>query len=289
MRSNLISREAEITEMTVGAYGSSRMTYNALAFALAGNDRIYDAGKLKEQNHVHVVYDVAQKFPEQQLAEVLKPTQTDLRQVHAAPNEFTYVQTAKGVEFQLSNMSNAESGDINASVLRQLLKEWDHMACHGGAGNEGFIGHSRATQTAGGALTFASLTSQLVAAVSRLKPIVDLTSDNLSGLTLAYSGKIADILDVYETGAEITNREKLEKQFPGMVMIEIPSNIYPATAAGKFLLVATQLVTLHQASTPQVWATEAGKYGMSTDTLFIYESAGVEVEEQGAIQETSFT
>lgn len=289
MRSNLISREAQITDMTVGAYGSSRMTYNAIAFALAGNDKIYDSGKLKEQNHVHVVYDVAQKFPEQQLAEALKQTATDLRQVHAAPNEFKYVQSAKGVEFQLSNMSNADSGSINASVLRQLLKEWDHMACYGGAGNEGFFGHSKAQQTAAGALSFASLTSQLVAAVGRLKPITDTTSDNLSGITFAYSGAIAAILDVYESGAEITNREKLERQFPGMVMIELPSNIVDATAPGKFLLVATQLVTLHQASTPQVYATEQGKYGMSTDTLFIYESAGVELEEAGAIQETTFS
>lgn len=287
MKSNVMSRDVNIITQADAVYGSNRMTYTPLSIGLAGNTKSYDAGKLEEKTHTTVNYDVAQKFPQDGLAEALKATQTELKQVHGVSSEFQYVQYASGVEFNISNMAGVDPVNIRAGITNNLAKEWDTAVFYGdGLNNHGYVNHPKATiYTSPAALSFATLVAEMQKAVTNIKGISDVTSSNLARVRFVHDSEIAAILDVYEAGATQTNREKLEKLFPGMPMEEAPQHLLNG---GKFLMVLSEMVTLHHASLPGLYATEAGKYGLSESSLFTYESTAVELEIAGAIQETTF-
>lgn len=287
MKSNVLTRDVENVAAADGLYGSNRQTYVAYSVGLAGNTKPYSNGKLQEQSHKSVTYDVAQKFPEHQLAEALKATQTELKQVHGMPGEFEYVQFAHGVEFQISNMAGADATNIRAGINNNMTKEWDATSFKTSAQNPGYLDHPRAAQITGGALSFATLVSQISAGLAAIKDISDVTSSDLSRVNAVINSAVAAVMDKYETGELQTNRERLEKLFPGLVFTEVPS--FLMGGAGKVLLVLSEQVTFHHASMPGLYSTESGRHGMSEASLFVYESTAVELESDGVIQQINFS
>lgn len=82
MPSNILARNDTMYQQNNGLYGSNRITYTPNVFGLAGNTKSYNAGKLQEGKHTTVNYDVAQRYPQEGIAEALKATQTELKQIH---------------------------------------------------------------------------------------------------------------------------------------------------------------------------------------------------------------
>lgn len=287
MKSNVMARDAAIIKQNDEIYGSNKMTYRPLSIGLAGNTKSYDSGKLEEKTHTTVNYNVAQGFPQDAMAEALKATQTELKQVHGVSSEFQYVQYASGLEFSISNMTGINPVNIRAGITNNLSKEWDAAAWFGdGLNNHGYAGHPDGNvRTVPDALTFATLVTRMQESLGNIKDISDVTSDDLGRVRLVYDSEIAALLDKYETGQNQTNREKLEKLFPGMPMEEAPKLLLNG---GKYLMVLSEMVTLHHASMPGLYATDVGKYGMSESSLFTYESTAVELEVAGSIQEVTF-
>lgn len=287
MKSNVMARDAAIIKQNDEIYGSNRMTYRPISIGLAGNTKSYDSGKFEEKTHTTVNYDVAQKFPQEAMAEALKATQTELKQVHAVSSEFQYAQYASGLEFSISNMTGVDPLNIRAGITNNMSKEWDAAAWFGdGLNNYGYVGHPLANiATVPEALTFDSLVVRMQERLGNIKGISDVTSDDLARVRLVYDSEIAALLDKYEAGSNQTNREKLEKLFPGMPMEEAAKILL---SGGKFIMVLSEVVTLHHASLPGLYATEPGKYKMSESSLFTYESTSVELEIAGAIQEVTF-
>lgn len=287
MKSNVMARDAAIIKQNDEIYGSNKMTYRPLSIGLAGNTKSYDSGKLEEKTHTTVNYNVAQGFPQDAMAEALKATQTELKQVHGVSSEFQYVQYASGLEFSISNMTGINPVNIRAGITNNLSKEWDAAAWFGdGLNNHGYAGHPDGNvRTVPDALTFATLVTRMQESLGEIKDISDVTSDDLGRVRFVYDSEIAALLDKYETGQNQTNREKLEKLFPGMPMEEAPKLLLNG---GKYLMVLSEMVTLHHASMPGLYATDVGKYGMSESSLFTYESTAVELEVAGSIQEVTF-
>lgn len=288
MKSNVLTRDVENKTQADGLYGSNRQTYTAYCVGLAGNTKAYDSGKLQEQSHTTVTYDVAQKFPEHQLAEALKATQTELKQVHGFAGEFTYVQFAHGVEFQISNMTGADATNIRAGINNNITKEWDASAFRTTSINPGYVGHPKSTPIAGGALNFASLVDKIGEAITALKGIADITSADLARVVSVINAPVAAVLDKFETGETQTNRQRLQALYPGMDLVEVPAALMGGTT-GKVLVMLPEQITFHHASMPGLYNTESGRHGMSEASLFVYESTAVELETQGVIQEVTFS
>lgn len=287
MKSNVMTVDKEMVSLNASLYGLNRIKYRPLALSIAGNTKTYDNG-VKEKSHKVITWDVAQKFPSDQLAEIMKPTMSELPQVHFLPSEFTYNQYAKTVEAKISAAFGGDVTNGQAGALQELWKEWDSLVMKGEGFNEGFIGHSKATIKAASALSFATLTSEAIEALGNIKSMSGITSDELGRVLFVHDSKITAMLDKYESGSELTNREKFEKQFPGMVLVEAPQAVFASAGTGKFLMVLREMVTIHHASLPAVYAVATGKYGLDADTLYTYESVGVELEQEGAIQEVNF-
>lgn len=289
MHSNVMTQDRDIVEDNEGLYGTNRINYYPIALGLAGREEPHDVGSLVERSHVTISYDVAQKFPDDDLAAALKPTATELAQVHGVSADFKYCQYSKGVEFKLSSMQDVNPANIEAGINKELWKEWDHMVMNGEGNNEGFLGHSKGhAKTPAGSVAYATLVSETQASIGRIKSATDITSDEYNLITMLHDDAITSVLDTYAGTSDVTNREKFLRQFPGLVLVEAPANIMPSAAPGKFLMVVRDMVTLHRASVPALYAREPGKYGLSQDSLFTYESAGVELEVDGAIQETTW-
>lgn len=286
MKGNIITRDKEIIAASDAIYGDNRMTYSPYAIGLAGNSRAYNSGKFEEQSHATVVYDLTQKFPQDAMVEALKPTQTELRQIHAASSEFSYNQYASGVEFSVSNMSGASVSNVRAGILNNLAKKWDSIAFFGdGVGNYGFINHPKSDiSSPAGAASFDLLVSVMQDSLANIKDISDVTGSTLNRIKFAHSGGITAILDKYEAGSQQTNRTKLKELFPEMFMEELPGFLLPGN---KYLMTLSDVVTLHHASLPGLYATEPGKYGLSESSLYAFESTAVELELTGAIQEVT--
>lgn len=287
MKANVIAKDKEIEKVSGELYGDNRISYRAMSVGLAGKTKSYPAD-LKEATHTTVSYDVAEKFPEETLGEALKSTQTELAQVHAIHSQFSFHQFPWAVEFVMSNLSNAEVGNVMTGIAKQFLKQWDNHVFNGVGPNEGYLGHSRATQITGAALTFDELVTRTREALFNFKENMDITSSEYNRVTMAVDAAVNGVLETIEAGEQFSNREKFLKMFPGLSIVELPGNLLAAGGPGKALFVFRDVVTLHHASLPHVEGTESKNYGMAVGTLWAYESAGVEVEIQGGIQEVTF-
>ena len=279
MNSNMLSTNSEMNTNTDQAYGSNRFNYLLFTASLCTNEQLYNSGKLIEKTHKKISYDVAQEFPTDKFASVLKATMTEIPQVHAKPLIFKYNQLPTGVEFSLSNMEENNTTNINAGILKNLMKKYDHDAYVGVHGNFGLKNNPNTVKANATWTDFPSLLAAIVAKRSDLR---DSTGTNNSNLTLSYTSGIAPLIDRLEPGANISNREKLKITCPNIYLKKLPQNL--ESVGDHFILSQDDQLVFHRASLPEQYAQEAGKYGLSTESLYTYESAGVEVETKGAIQ-----
>lgn len=98
---------------------------------------------------------------------------------------------------------------------------------------------------------------------------------------------MTQVLRAYDGASEVSNLDKYMKLFPDLVMVEAPSTII-ADDEEYFNLIYRDGVVLHRASVPAKFGEKAGDYGLSKGSLFTYESAGVQCEVTGAIQEVTW-
>lgn len=287
MPSNILARNDTMYQQNNGLYGSNRITYIPNVMGLAGNVKAYTTGKLTEGKHATVNYDVAQKFPQEGIAEALKPTQTELKQIHALPSSFEYVQYAHAVELVVSNLVNVDTTNVRAGIINNMNMEWDSYVFHGdGLKNNGYANHPKAYKySTPDALTWDTLIRETNAALTRIKEKSGLTSTELARITFAYDSTVAALLNQFATGEAVTQMEKFMKLFPNMEMVELPSTLLVHKG---FLMILREMVTLHHASIPGLYSTEEGAHGMSESSVFTYESAAVELEIDGGIQEITY-
>lgn len=287
MPSNILARNDTMYQQNNAVYGSNRITYTPNVMGLAGNTKSYNAGKLQEGKHTTVTYDVAQKFPQEGFAEALKATQTELAQIHGLSSSFEYVQYAHAAELVVSNLINADETNVQAGIINNMNMEWDSYVFHGdGLKNNGYANHPKAYKyTTPDALTWDTLVREANNALTRIKEKSGITSTELARITFAYDASVAGILNQFATGETVTQMEKFMKLFPNMEMVELPSTLLQHKG---FLMLLREMVTLHHASIPGLYSSEDGKHGMSKSYVFTYESASVELEIDGAIQETTF-
>lgn len=289
MPSNILARNDAMYQQNDSLYGSNRITYTPNVMGLAGNTKPYNAGKLQEGKHARVTYDVAQRYPQEGIAEALKATQTELKQIHGLSSSFEYVQYAHAVELVVSNLISADKTNVQAGIINNLNMEWDAYVFHGdGIKNNGYSAHPKAYKyTAPDALSWDTLIRETNAALSRIQDTTGLTDTELSRITFAYDSSVAQLFRKFSTtgNGDVTEMEKFQKLYPGMEMVQLPSTLL--THKG-FLMILREMVTLHHASIPGLYSTEEGAHGMSESSVFTYESASVELEIDGGIQETTF-
>ena len=284
MNSNVLAQNPEMAEQTDAIYGSNKINYQLFVMGLCESNPVqHSGGTLTEQEHKQITYDVAQKFPTDKFASVLKSTATEIAQVHGVAKEFTYSQYPIAVEFILSNIQKVNPINIKAGIIKNLLKKFDYEGYVGVNGNYGIKTNPNTVSNSKAITAYASLVTALTGAVSRARAVGDITSDDLGRLTFAYSGGVAKMLNVIDSTAQLSNLNKLKMIFPDMVFKEIPSNLED-DAETLFYVVIPEMMTFHYASIPAQFAEERGRYGLSTENLFTYESCAIEVEEKGAIQ-----
>lgn len=289
MNSNVIAKDQEMVTATDGLYGNNRLSYMLIGVGLAGNTKAYDAGSLREAKHTNVTYDVAEKFPENAVAEAIKATSTEFKQVHATGSEFSYNQYPSAVEFTVSNMQNVPTQNVETGILRELMKQYDWATMHGGQGNFGYWDHPKSgTANPAGSVIMDSLIAELGAALDRIKVATDVPLDQLSDVTVAHSGVIGKLFRTLDPVTGEPVGDIVRKLFPGMVFVEYADFLGRTAANGEFLMVYRPLVTLHHASFPAMYARESGKFGLSEDALFTFESNTVEVEIAGAMQQVDW-
>lgn len=289
MNSNVIAKDVEIIDATNGLYGNNRLTYMLLCVGLAGNTKAYDAGSLREAKHTTVSYDVTQKFPEHAVAEAIKATSTEFKQVHATGSEFSYNQFPLALEFTVSNMQNIPTENVEAGILREMMKQYDHQGWLGGQGNFGYWDHPKSgTRTATGSVTMDSFIDELNTALDAIKAATDVPMDQLSDITVAHNGVIGKLFRQIDATTGNPVGDVIRRAFPELTFVEYASFMSASETKGEFLMVYRPLVTLHHASMPGLYAREAGKFGLSSDALFTFESLTVEVEVAGAMQQCTW-
>jgi hypothetical protein len=288
MNSNVLSPDNVMVTQTDGVYGSNRVNYMLIVNALCGGDVSYGTGELKEQEHKKLNFDVAQSFPEDEFAAILRPTQTELAQVHGKPITFKYCQSAKAVEFILSSMSGVDPTNIEAGIMKNMLKKYDSESYLGVNGNQGLKNNTNLVITgANWTNDFDSLVTAVRAAIGRVKTATDITGDQYDRLTMPHTESITAVLDKIETGALQSNREIFNSLFPSLTLIELPKNLEAGTDL--FYIVLRDMCTFHHASYPALYGRKDGDYGLSSGALFTYEAMGVEIEESGAVQLVNLT
>ena len=289
MHSNVMTADQTVIELNEGLYGSAKINYMPVSLGLAGQEKLYDAGSLSEKSFTEISYSLAEEFPVDQIATALKPTMTELSQVTAVSSTFGFCKFAKGVEFKVSKIGDASLVNVNAGINKELWKEWDATTFNGNFGtNEGFKGHSKGNYIiAGTALDFDTLVTEVTGALNRLTAVTDITGDDYGLVTMLHDQNVTAVLRTYGATTELTNAQKFMQLFPNLVMVEAPKQIMGETT-GEFMLIQRDLVTLHRASVPALYGSEAGKYGLSHDSLFTYESAAVELELVGVVQGVIF-
>lgn len=287
MNSDVMSSDELMIEITDGIYGDNRIDYMLFVMGMCGNEQTYGNGSLEESAHSQVRYDVTQKFPADQFVAALKSTQTEIPQVHGAPKKFNYYQYAFGVEFILSKMSGVNATNIMAGISKNLLKSFDSKAYLGDQSNAGVVDNPNGVETSAAWTTdYATLKSAFDAAMIRLRSATDITMANYTSVQFCFTATIGNVLNQTDN-YNVSNLEKLQKSYPGVIFREIPSTLEKDTDV--FTLSYSPMMTFHRGALPSVNAQEQGKYGKSTDTLFAYESTAVEVEEKGALQRVTLT
>ncbi|HDM8140695.1 TPA: hypothetical protein P0E12_004985 [Vibrio harveyi] len=282
MNGNVMSINTEMKELTDQVYGSNRVIYTPSIFGFCGNEKPHGTGKLKEGNYKQVSWDVAQKFPEDEFAGALKATSTEIAQVHGAPNTFQYCQYPTAVEFIMSNMSDGEDTNIHAGITNNMAKKYDYEAWNGTESNEGVIGNEKAIEQEMTIGDFAKF-KEAVAKILRGLREIGIGRRNYSDVRIEYTSDFDDLLTTVPAGSDEPNMSHLEKAFPNVVFVEIQDN--NVNDGDSYITGCYKpMITLHRGAVPSVYGQKQGDYGMSTGTLYAYESTSVECEVKGAIQ-----
>lgn len=281
MPANILYKDDEMLESNNSIYGTNKVRYTPWINKIVSSETNHSNGKLGEMSIKEIGYDLTQKFPEDKLAQVIKSTSTELAQAHANPREFVYTKSVLGVEFVISNMKNANMSNVEAGILNELMKQYDADGYSGSLGNKGVVNNPMLVTGENKLLVtdIDSLMGAITAGRKLMKDSIDITDGDFSSVLMGYSGGISDIMD--KKSGDVTGRKMVSDTFPTLAMEEMPKFISGGSQYLEFYY--KPMLKMHHGAAPSKYNTEAGKHGLSSSSLFIYESIGIEAEAKGAI------
>lgn len=290
MPATILYRDDDMLEENNDIRGSNRIRYMPWSNRITSAERNHSSGNaLKEGSFKEMNYDALQKFPEDQLARILKPAQTEIPTADIVSSEFRFNLTASAVKIIVSNMKNVNTANAKASIINSLLKQWD-FECYGGAyGNVGVEKNPKWTEISPAAAVgdIKALIKAISSALANVKDELQITDDNFSEIIIGYTGGISEMMTNIYLESGITGLDSLKKAFPSIEFGEIPKVISndptDGTAREFFEIYYKPMITQHHGSIPSQYATEEGEFGLSEKVLFAYESAAFELEEKGCI------
>lgn len=285
MNSDIMSIDNQLVTQNNGIYGSNRINYILFVMGLCGAVKTYATNGLAPACHKSVTYDLAQEFPEDQLTAALLSTQTELPQVQGIPNTFEYAQSAEAVEFIISSLAGVDTTNVDAGIIKQMLRKYDYQSWEGANGNVGFKTNANTTITLAVANdgSYAAFKTALDSAIQRMRADIGLTREQWSSTTVAFNEPISVMLGDTVAGSDLSNWEKLNKAYPEIMFRELPDNLQD-NSLPVFTVSYAPMLTFHRASIPSKYNEERGKHGLSVENLYCFESMAVEVEESGAAQ-----
>lgn len=285
MNSDIMAIDSQIVTQNDGIYGSNRISYILFVMSLCQGLKTYTTNGLAAAQHKSVSYDLAQAFPEDELTAALLSTQTELAQAQGVPTIFEYCQNAEAVEFIISSLANADTTNVDAGIIKQMLRKYDFQSWEGANGNVGFKTNPNTVITSGvaNAGDFESFKLALDEAIQRMRVAIGLTREQWLNTTVAFNEPISVMLGQIEDASGLSNFEKLEKAYPTIMFRELPDNLED-NSLPRFSVSYSPMLTFHRASIPSKYNEERGKHGLSTENLYTFESMAVEVEESGAAQ-----
>ncbi len=283
MPATILYRDDEMLEENNDIRGSNRIRYMPWINRIIGAEQNKSDGTLKEADYKEISYDALQKFPEDQLAKILKPAQTEISTVDLKATEFTFNKVAVGVQMIISNLKNVNTSNAKASIMNSLLKQWDFGGYTGTHGNLGVAGNPNVVTLSSAAITdMKSLLATIGLGISEMKKEENLgiTDNELSSVLIGYTGKVSAMLkNVFLDGT--TGKALLEAALPEPEKGEIPVTLAGST---EYLeLYYKPMITQWHGAVPSQYATEQGKFGLSEDALFTYETVALELEEKGCV------
>lgn len=279
MTSNILYKDREQLEENNALYGTNRVRYMPWINRIVGTEANHSTGSLGELSIKEIGYDLAQKFPEDKLAKVIKATSTEIAQAHAIPREFEYNKSVMAVEFTFSNMKNANMTNVEAGILNEIAKQYDSDGYAGSLGNHGVENNPNTDTIASMPCnTIDELIAVISAARKRMKDMIDITDGDFGSVLVGYTSGVSGTLD--KKSGDITGRKMVNDTFPDEEFGEIPKFV----ATGEYVeLYYKPMLKMHHGAAPSRYNQEAGKHGLSTSSLFTYESIGIEAEAKGAI------
>ena len=283
MPATILYRDDEMLEENNDIRGSNRIRYVPWINRIIGAEQNKSDGTLKEADYKEISFDALQKFPEDQLAKILKPSQTEISTVDLISSEFKYNRVAVGVQMIISNLKNVNTSNAKASIMNSLLKQWDHGGYTGTHGNLGVAGNPNlVTMPSKSISDIKTLLAAINDGIEEMKKEENLgiTDNELSGVLIGYTGKVSSILkNVFTDGS--TGKALMEAAFPEPEKGEIPASLAGST---EYLeLYYKPMITQWHGAIPSQYATEQGKFGLSEDALFTYETVALELEEKGCV------
>lgn len=280
MPSNILYKDETMLESNDSIYGTNKVRYQPWINRIVSMETNHSNGSLGEMSIKEVGYDLTQKFPEDKLAQVIKATSTELAQATADSREFNYTKTVLGVEFVMSNLKNANMSNVEAGILNELMKQYDVDGYGGSLGNKGIANNPFKVDIASKAITdIDSLIAAISAGRKELKAQLDITDRDFNDVLVGYTSGVSDILD--KKSGDVTGRKMVTDTFPLGEMDEMPKFISGDDQYLEFYY--KPMLKLHHGAAPSKYNTESGKHGLSSSSLFVYESVGIEGEALGCI------
>lgn len=282
MGSNVIVADDELLEINNAIYGSPRLAMaTPIVTQIAGQERNYSDGGLKNEQRKKIIYDLVQRFPESEIAKLFSSTATEKAQAHVASDVFNYIRKALLVEIEYSNLdATVDKVQPQARMIMELLKQYDLASYSGFFGNFG-VQNNPKLKDAG---TQAGTTlSEIIAAVRLgLTNFEDIgwKEENMAEVTIGMTPTVSRKLSAVGTNRSQSDKKIFAEEFEGANMITLPDYL---NRGDRIEIYLRPLITHHHASLPSLYKDYNSLDDMTNYNLFSFETSALEVEEQGAI------
>lgn len=238
-------------------------------------------GQLHEANYIDVRYNALQTFPDDDLAKKIKPLTTEIATADIVPEQQKYNRGVVGVKIVISNLKKVDPANAKASIINSLDKQWDRDAYVGTHGNIGVSDNPKLAEEA--AMPMATIDEVLAAidaGIQKQKNQLGITDAQLADIAVGYTSSISKLLNsVHSSGKN--GRTLIKEAYPDIEMIEMPA--YIADGVERLEINYRPMLLLNHGAIPSQYATDDGEFKLSEKTLFVYESAAIQLDESCAI------
>lgn len=285
MASNVSCTDNELIEVNNAIYGAARLQMvQPYVMQIAGNDQNY-GGTLRHESRKKIIYDLVQKFPDTEIAELFTATSTEKKQANVKSDFFEYLRRAFLVEIQYSNLEpHADKTNPRARMVQELFKQYDFSSYNGMFGNVGVANNPntiKQTAVAGQDL------QKIIAAINKnLNVMKDLgwNSNNMNQITIGLTAGVMDKLASVGANREKSDYVLLMEAFQGANFIQMQKylDITPQPVE-RVELNLRPLITHHHATLPSLYKDYEALDGLTHHDIFSFETSAIELEEKGAI------